>query len=212
MTGATLVIQATSSPRARTRGRHRKQTSRRWVSISKPRVLGGVAALLAVFGLLAGLAVKWMHEAPQPVADPPQPLSPTTAVPIEVTPSEPAQAQATIESAAPFATDDKGFVNSNARCEGSKRAAAIGRTERSFVVICAGENGRYEYLGVRISDYAVLRTAAESTPSRGFLARNASVTYTVSATELLVMAGARVIKQEPMIEYRGSDSTRPASR
>ena len=80
------------------------------------------------------------------------------------------------------------------------------------MVICAGENGRYEYLGVRMSDDAVLRTAAESTPSRGFLARNASVTYTVSPTELLVTAGATVIKQEPMIEYRGSNSAQPASR
>jgi hypothetical protein len=57
-----------------------------------------------------------------------------------------------------------------------------------------------------------LRTAAESTPSQGFLARNASVTYTVSPTELLVTAGAKVIKQEPMIEYRGSNSAQPASR
>lgn len=76
--------------------------------------------------------------------------------------------------------------------------------ERSVVVICAGDNG-YEYLGVRLSDDAVMRTAAETTSSRGFLARTAGVTYAVSPTELLVTAGTTVIKQERMIEYRGSD-------
>jgi hypothetical protein len=110
-----------------------------------------IAALLAAFGLLHGLAGKWMQEAPQPVADTRQPPTPTTAVPIQAIRSEPAPAQNTIDPQALFVTDDRGFVNSNARCEGSKRAAAIGRTERSFVVICAGENGRYEYLGVRMT-------------------------------------------------------------
>lgn len=80
------------------------------------------------------------------------------------------------------------------------------------MVVCAGENGQYEYLGVRLSDDAVLRTAAETTPTHGFLARNASVTYTVSPTELRVTAGDTVIKQEAMIEYRGSNPVEPATR
>jgi hypothetical protein len=82
----------------------------------------------------------------------------------------------------------------------------------SFVVICADASGRYEYLGVRLSDDAILRTAAETTPAHGFLARNASVTYTVSPTELLVTAGDNVIKHEPMMEYRGSRSAEPTPR
>jgi hypothetical protein len=126
--------------------------------------------------------------------------------------SEPVRPQEATDPPALFPTDDKGFVHSNARCKGQQTAAAIARTERSFVVICAGENGRYEYLGLRLSDDALLRTEAEITPSHGFLARNASVIYTVSPTELLVTAGATVIKQEPMIEYRGSNSAQPATR
>jgi hypothetical protein len=141
-----------------------------------------------------------------------QASAPTAAAPVQAMPSEPAPVPMTNAPPTLFATDDKGFVTSNARCDGAQTAAAIGRTERSFVVICAGENGHYEYLGVRLGDDAVLRTAAETTPTHGFLARNASVTYTVSPTELLVTEGGTVIKQEPMIELRGSDSTEPAPR
>lgn len=164
-----------------------------------------LAVLLGALVLSLGLAVKLLEEAPAPVAEAGQSPPPTTAVPIQPTPSEPTDPPRVSEPAALFATDDKGFVNSNARCGGKQTAAAIGRTERSVVVICAGDNGRFEYLGVRLSDKAVLRTAAEATSSRGFLARTASATYAVSPTELRVTAGAMVIKQERMLEYRGSD-------
>jgi hypothetical protein len=103
-----------------------------------------------------------------------------------------------------FGVDDKGFVNSNARCAGTQTVVALGRTERSFVVICANENGQYEYLGVRLSDDAVLKATAETTPAHEFLARNAGVTYTVTPAELLVMTGDTVIRQEPMIDYHAS--------
>jgi hypothetical protein len=205
MTGATLVIQVTSSRQARTRGRHRKQSSRRWISVSKRIALGATAGLLATLCLLIGLAVKSGQEAPESVTDRAQSPAPAAAAPIQAMPSEQAPTPTTSVPPALFATDDKGFVNSTARCDEAQRAAAIGRTERSFVVICAGGNGHYEYLGVRLSDDAVLRTAAETTPTHGFLARNASVTYTVSPTELRVTAGDTVIKQEAMIEYRGSN-------
>jgi hypothetical protein len=165
-----------------------------------------IAALLAAFALSIGLVVKLIEEAPEPVAEAGQSPPPTTAVPIQPMPSEPAGPPTTAdEPPALFAADDKGFVNSNARCGGQQTAAAIGRTERSVVVICAGDDGRYEYLGVRLSDDAMLRTAAEATSSRGFLARTVGVTYAVSPTELLVTAGAKVIKKERMLEYRGSD-------
>jgi hypothetical protein len=212
MTGATLVIQATSSRQGPTRGRHRKQSSRRWISNSKRTVLGTFAALLAAFGLLIGLAVKSMQEAPQPMAGPEASPSSAPAAPAPVTPSEPDEAETTSGRPALFATDEKGFVNSNARCDGAKRAAAIGRTKQSVVVICVGDDGRYEYLGVRLSDDAVMRTSAETTPSHGFVAHNASVTYAVSATELLVMEGDSVIKHEPMLEYHGSEPAESAIR
>jgi hypothetical protein len=99
-------------------------------------------------------------------------------------------------------TDDRGFVDSTGRCDASQFALAVGRTRRSLVVICADQNGRYEYRGVRTSDGAVLKVAAETTAGRGFLARTLGVTYAVSPAELLVASGETVISREPMIEYR----------
>jgi hypothetical protein len=69
-------------------------------------------------------------------------------------------------------------------------------------VICGDRNGRYGYRGLRLSDDAVLTTAARSTPTHGFIAQNAGVTYSVSPVELRVTVGGAVIKQEPMIDYR----------
>ena len=88
------------------------------------------------------------------------------------------------------------------RCGGSQPAFAIGRTIGSLVVICGEQTGPYEYLGVRLSDAAMLRTAASTNSTHGFLARRAGVLYAVSPRELKVTAGSTVIKQEPMIEYR----------
>ena len=38
-------------------------------------------------------------------------------------------------------TDDRGFLDSAARCATGHEAAAIGRTQRSQVVVCAGGDG-----------------------------------------------------------------------
>jgi hypothetical protein len=94
-------------------------------------------------------------------------------------------------------------VNSDARCDGTQTAVAIGRTPGSLVVICGDRNGDYGYLGLRLSDDAVLKTTAHSTPTHEFIAQNASVTYSISPAELRVTADGTVIKQEPMIDYRG---------
>jgi hypothetical protein len=80
---------------------------------------------------------------------------------------------------------------------------AIGRTSGSLVVICGDRTGRYSYLGLRLSDDAVLKTVARTTPTHEFIAQNASVTHSISPAELLVTAGGAVIEQEPMIDHRG---------
>ena len=71
------------------------------------------------------------------------------------------------------------------------------------MVICVDHNGRYGYLGLRLRDDAVLKASASTTPTHEFIAQNASVRYSISPAELLVTAGGTVIKQEPMIDYRG---------
>ena len=71
------------------------------------------------------------------------------------------------------------------------------------MVICGDRDGQYGYLGLRLRDDAVLKTSARTMPTHEFIAQNASVTYSISPGELVVTAGGAVIKQEPMIDYRG---------
>jgi hypothetical protein len=103
---------------------------------------------------------------------------------------------------APFPTDDQGFINSAARCDGTQTPLALGRTHRSLVVICVDQSGKYEYRGVRISDGASLTVPAQTRPDGGFVAQSDDVTYALSASQLLATTGDTVINREPMIDYR----------
>lgn len=104
-------------------------------------------------------------------------------------------------SAPSHPSDDKGFLNSSARCETGGPALAVGRTAQSLVVICPGADGTFDYRGVRLKDGAVL-TAPAKPDGRAFTARNDAFTYTVTATELVVTSENSVIKREAMVEYR----------
>jgi hypothetical protein len=203
MTGATLVTSSGYLTRpSHTRGRHRKQPPPRRFFSGWRLAVGGSAVLLAALVVSVGSVVKWVtHEpVPQPNARPSTPVASSPPNP----PTEPVSPpKAAPAPTAPYAVDERGFVNSDARCDATQTAVAIGRTPGSLVVICGDPSGRYGYLGVRLSDDAVLKTVARSTPTHEFIARNASVTYSISPTELLVTAGGAVIKQEPMIDYRG---------
>ena len=200
MTGATLVTSSGYLTRpSRTRGRHRKQASPRRLLLRRRLAFGGSAALLAALIVSVGAVVKWATHEPvsRPSARPPTTIA--SAPPQRREPPGPPVAA----PAAPFAVDDRGFVNSDARCDGTQTAVAVGRTPGSLVVICGDRNGQYGYLGLRLRDDAVLKTAARTTPTHDFIAQNASVTYSISPAELRVTVGGAVIKQEPMIDYRG---------
>jgi len=99
-----------------------------------------------------------------------------------------------------FTTDDRGFVGTEARCEEPTVAYAFGRTQRSLVAICTLDGG-YEYRGVRLRDDALLTAAATKTDDGEFVAENGGVSYTFSAKELVIGAGQRVIRTEPMVAY-----------
>jgi hypothetical protein len=154
--------------------------------------------------LTTGWLVKSPGEAHAPTTGTAQPPIQSAPNPAPPPASERVPPQQPVEPPPQFATDDKGFVNSNARCEGSQEVVALGRTERSIVVICGSGSGQYEYRGLRLSDDAMLKTAAVTTPTHEFLARNAGVVYAVSPTELTVTAGDTLIKKEPMLEFRAS--------
>lgn len=99
-----------------------------------------------------------------------------------------------------IATDDRGFIDTAARCSSPTFAVAFGRTQRSLVAICV-QDGEYTYRGVRLSDDAVFTGAAAATGVGGFSAENDEVTYTFSPKELEIASGARVLRTEPMVAY-----------
>lgn len=100
----------------------------------------------------------------------------------------------------PIGTDDRGFIDTEARCEQSTVAVAFGRTQRSLVAICV-QDGAYEYRGVRLRDDALLTADALAIGDGRFTAENDGVTYTFSAKELVITQGDRVVRNEPMVAY-----------
>ncbi|WP_299560851.1 hypothetical protein [uncultured Mycolicibacterium sp.] len=104
-------------------------------------------------------------------------------------------------SAAPeLPSDDRGFIDSTARCEAPADAVVFGRTAGSRVAICRLADGGLQYRGVRVRDGARLITAARA-DGDGYVAEKGGVRYTVTAEALTVTAGQRVIRDEPMVQF-----------
>ena len=161
-------------------------------SITKFALLAAVVAVLGTLGFVHDVIKKswttsslpWVHAQP-----PPTPAATQTASPIG-------------SPAGPYASDDRGFINSSARCDGPLSAVAIARTQSSLVTICADQKGGYLYRGVRLSDGAALDVSAESTGGRQFVAHSGEVAYSLSTQQFVVTAGDTVVRSEPVIEYR----------
>jgi hypothetical protein len=100
-----------------------------------------------------------------------------------------------------FSTDDRGFINTAARCEKPKFAVAIGRTDQSLVAICVDGRGHYEYHGMRLKDRSVLTVPAKAMADGKVIVDNAGFTYTFSPKELVIAQGPRVIRKEAMVAY-----------
>ena len=96
--------------------------------------------------------------------------------------------------------DDRGFVDTAARCDAPTASVAFGRTEYAFVAICR-ESGRFEYRGVRLSDNALLSATAVETANGVFTVDNDAVTYTFSAKELAVSENGELVRADPMVAY-----------
>jgi hypothetical protein len=97
-------------------------------------------------------------------------------------------------------TDDRGFINTEVRCDAPQTAVAFGRTEQSLVAICVDRDGHYEYRGARFGDGAVLTVVAEPTVPGEFFAQKNGVTYTVTAKELVIKSDA-FVRSEPMLQF-----------
>jgi hypothetical protein len=99
-------------------------------------------------------------------------------------------------------TDDRGFINTAARCDTPKSAIAVGRTQQSLVAICVDGRGHYEYRGVRIKDNSGLNVPNAVTLDGKYVAKNADFTYVFSAKELMILQGwGWVIRKEPMVAF-----------
>ena len=100
-----------------------------------------------------------------------------------------------------YPTDDRGFVNSQIRCDAPQSAVAFSRTDQSIVAICVDEAGRYQYRGARLADEdAVLTVVAEPTVPGEFFAQKDGVTYTVTAKELVIRTDEWT-RTEPVLQF-----------
>nr|WP_238158848.1 hypothetical protein [Mycobacterium sp. MFM001] len=107
------------------------------------------------------------------------------------------------------ASDGQGFVDSVARCTAPDTAVAFGDTETSRVAICKTPGGQYEYRGVRVRDGAKLIVPATQSGEGRFVAENDGITYTVTASSLVVSAGNQVIREEPMVDFHSPQTPPP---
>ncbi len=113
-------------------------------------------------------------------------------------------------AAAAPATDDQGYVDSTARCAAPYSVVVFGSTDASRVAICKTPDGTYEYRGVRISDGAKLIVPAEGSGGDSFVADNRGISYLVTPKSLVVSAGDKVIREEPMVDFHGPTAPTPA--
>ncbi|MCH9668112.1 MAG: hypothetical protein K0U76_12845 [Actinomycetia bacterium] len=109
-------------------------------------------------------------------------------------------------AAPPF--DSQGYVDSTARCTAPSTAVVFGSTASSRVAICRNSDGDYQYRGVRVRDGAKLITSASRSSDGAFTADNDGIEYTVTSNALIISTGARVIRDEKMLDFHRPGATR----
>lgn len=175
-------------------------------------MMTGLGALLAIVALFAGVVTRPGGDIPLPAADASPSTSTSTTTTTTTTTTTPTTTSSTPTTTGTSTTtatatatvagaDQRGFVNSAARCDQGQTAVAFGRTQRSEVAICTQTGDSYEYRGVRISDGATLTAAAEATGNGVFTATNDGAVYTVSPEDLVVTSGGKVIYRDTWTEY-----------
>lgn len=100
-----------------------------------------------------------------------------------------------------YSVDDRGYVDSAARCDQNQALMAYGRTSRALVAICVDADGRLEYRGVRLSDAAAITMPATRGADGSVVATNDGVTYAVSPTMFIVSEGDAVIYRDSWTEF-----------
>ena len=108
----------------------------------------------------------------------------------------------TTTSSSAYPSDQRGYLDSSARCDTDQVLMAYGRTARALVAICVGSDGDLEYRGVRLSDEASVTLPAGRASDGSIVAANDGVTYSVSSAAFLVSEGDTVLYRDPWVEFR----------
>ena len=99
------------------------------------------------------------------------------------------------------AFDDRGYIDSTARCAAPDTAVVFGSSDSSRVAICARPDGDLEYRGVRVRDGAKLIASAKRSADGAFTATNDGIEYMVTSSALVISAGEKVIRDETMLDF-----------
>jgi hypothetical protein len=161
------------------------------------RELRSAGMLVAAATLAVGALITLSPAAPLPRAAAEPSTSPTTTSPTTTSPTTTSASPAESE----FPSDDRGYLNSAARCDDGQTVMMFGRTSRSLVVVCVGPDGQLEYRGVRLSDQAGLTMAASRSADGAIVASNDDVTYSITPQTLLVSEGDTVLYRDSWSEY-----------
>ena len=187
-----------------------EQAARRWPRKLPIAVMSAITLVVVLVTVPGNIGHVFGNPKTPPVAA----GAPLSSAPARSSPAAPSQMPAAQKVAPPLPRhiDNRGFIDSPARCDDTQTLAAIGRTDQSQVVICKTADAAYEYRGVRTRiGTSITLGGAVITPT-GFEVRNEGVTYAVSSTELLIMSDYRVLSQERMVEYQDARSVTSAAR
>lgn len=99
------------------------------------------------------------------------------------------------------AFDSQGYIDSTVRCTAPDTAVVFGSTAGSRVAICNTPDGDLEYRGVRVRDGAKLIAEATRSADGAFTATRDGIDYMVTSSDLVISAGERVIRDEPMVDF-----------
>lgn len=98
-------------------------------------------------------------------------------------------------------SDSQGYVDSTASCTSPATVVLFGSTGTSRVAICREPDGQYQYRGVRVRDGARLILPAQRSSDGSYTADNDGIEYSVSPSALVLSAGERLIREEPMLDF-----------
>ncbi len=108
-------------------------------------------------------------------------------------------------------SDGQGYLDSTARCTAPATVLVFGSTGTSRVAICKTADGDLEYRGVRVRDGAKLFAEATRSADGAYTATRDGIEYMVTSSALVISAGEKVIRDEPMLDFHRPGATPAAT-